>query len=119
VQGWFVDKNGQVFINANTGFVPGVQPTAIVGTAIAVTPQSGTMPSISEHVVALTTPPTNTTQPTAVVQRYDSSNNTWSAVTKPPTYGVMLAVTPGDANSNVLWFLGTTNGKTALYRFIA
>lgn len=119
VQNWFVAKNGQVFINTNTGFVPGVQPTAIVGTAIAVTPQSGTMPSISEHVVALTTPPTNTTQPTAVVQRYDSSNNTWSAVTKPPTYGVMLAVTPGDANSNVLWFMGTTNGKTALYRFIA
>lgn len=119
VQGWFVTKNGQVFINTNTGIVPGVQPTAIVGTAIAVTPQSGTMPSISEHAVALTTPPTSTTQMTATIQRYDSSNNTWSAVTKPPTYGVMLAVTPGDASSNVLWFLGTTNGKSALYRFIA
>ncbi len=127
VQNWFVAKNGQVFINTNTGFVPGVQPTAIVGTAIAttpitipgMTPQTGTIPSISEHVVALTTPPTSTPQTTAVIQRYDSSNNTWSMVTKPPTYGVMLAVTPSDANSSVLWFLGTTNGKTALYRFIA
>ena len=121
VQNWFVAKNGQVVINTGTDVEPGGQPTAIVGTAIAITPittpKSGIMPSIREHV-ALTTP-TSTTQTTAVIQRYDPSNNTWGAITKPPTYGVMLAVTADDANSDVLWFLGTTNGKTALYRFIA
>jgi len=128
VQNWFVDKNGQVFIDTGIGVGSGGQPTAIVGTAIAttpitgpgLTPQSKTMPSISQHVsVALTQPPTITPQTTATIQRYAPSNNTWNAVTKLPTYGVMLTVTPGNANNDVLWFLGTTNGKTALYRFIA
>ena len=126
VQNWFVDKNGHVFIT--TGLGQGGLPTAVVGTAVAITPitvpgqtpQSGTMPSINEHAsFALTTPPpTGMMQTTAVIQRYDASNNTWSAVTKLPTYGQMLAVTAGDASNDVLWFMGTTNGKTALYRYI-
>lgn len=127
VQNWFADKNGQVLINTGTGVAPGGESTAIVGTAIAttpitvpgLTPQSGTLPSISEHASAALTTPTSTTQTTAVIQRYDPSINTWSAVTKLPAYGVMLAITPGDTNSDVLWFLDTTNGKTTLYRFIA
>ena len=127
VQGWFVASNGSVF--AYTGFSSqGGQPTAISGTATAstpvvapaMTPQSGVVPSILAPTSFQTTPPpVSTATTTPVLQRYDPSSNVWSMVTKPPTSGIFMAVTPGDNSSNVLWFLETTNQQTTLYRFVA
>jgi len=135
VQSWFVDANGQVFINisaggySTSGSGQNGEPTASTGTATAATPvmvpptktQTGVMPSISEHVaVVLTTaPPNYPPQAIASIQRYNATSNTWREVTKPPTNGTLLTVTPGDSNaSDVLWYVGTGNGGTTLYRFV-
>ncbi len=105
VQGWFVSSDGQVYAYTANGGAPGGQPTAVSGTAV---------PSVS-------TPGTSyiTTAPSSSIQRYDPATNKWSAVTNPPTSGTFLAVTPVDANGGaVLWFMGTSNGKAALYRYV-
>lgn len=130
VQGWFVASNGQVFVYAGPGgvYTPQSQPTVSTGTAVAstpavapsMTPQSGVVPSIlAPDSFQTTPPPVSTATPAPSLQRYDPASNAWSVVTKPPTSGVFMAVTPGDNNSNVLWFLDTNNGQVVLYRFIA
>ena len=53
-----------------------------------------------------------------VILRYDSASNSWSTVTKTPTDGSLLAVTPGDSKSDVLWYEGSGNGRVGLYRFV-
>jgi photosystem II stability/assembly factor-like uncharacterized protein len=130
VQGWFVASNGQVFVYAGSGgvYTPIGQPTVSTGTAVAstpavapgMTPQSGVVPSILAPTSFQTTPPpVSTATPAPTLQRYDPASNAWSAVTKPPTSGAFMAVTPGDNSSNVLWFLDTSNQQALLYRFIA
>lgn len=130
VQGWFVASNGQVFAYAGSGgvYTPQSQPTVSTGTAVAstpavtpgMTPQSGVVPSIlAPDSFQTTPPPVSTATPAPTLQRYDPASNTWSVVTKPPTSGAFMAVTPGDNSSNVLWFLDTNNGQAVLYRFIA
>lgn len=130
VQGWFVASNGQVFAYAGSGgvYTPQNQPTVSTGTAVAstpavtpkLTPQSGVVPSIlAPNSFQTTPPPVSTATPAPTLQRYDPASNAWSVITKPPTAGAFIAVTPGDSNSNVLWFLDTNNGQPALYRFIA
>ena len=53
-----------------------------------------------------------------VIQRYDSASNSWREVTKSPVSGEMLTVTAGDNKSDVLWYVGSDNGRTGLYRFV-
>ncbi len=53
------------------------------------------------------------------ISRYDPANKIWSQVTNAPTDGSLMAVTPTGANGNVaLWFLGTSQGKLVLYRYV-
>jgi hypothetical protein len=52
------------------------------------------------------------------LQRYDPSRNAWNAVTTPPIDGALLALTPGNANSDVLWFVGTNKGQSVLDRYV-
>lgn len=60
----------------------------------------------------------STLSPTSI-QRYDPSSNAWSEVTTPPTSGTLLTVTPGNANSDVLWFAATYKGQSTLYRYVS
>jgi hypothetical protein len=52
------------------------------------------------------------------LQRYDPSRNAWNAVTTPPIDGALLALTPGNANSDVLWFVGSNKGQSVLDRYV-
>jgi len=119
-QSWLANDNGQAYIYAGSLYA---RPTGGVGTAISatavtiprVTPQSGQpgMPMIRQP--ALTPPPTVTATP-AQIERYDPTTNQWSAVTKPPAAGNLLAVTPGSGNSDLLWFMGSSSNQPILYR---
>jgi hypothetical protein len=55
----------------------------------------------------------------ASMRRYDPASNSWAGVTAPPTTGVLLGVTPGDTNSDVLWFAGSNGGQSVLYRYVS
>ena len=62
-------------------------------------------------------------QASSVIERFDAASNSWSTVTKPPTSasGTLVSVTPGDGNSDVLWYVGTVgsgNGQVGLWRFV-
>ena len=67
-------------------------------------------------------PPSTATQVPVVlsrfIQRYDPMSNAWSDVTRPPTAGFTLQVTPAQASSGaILWFGGMVNGQESLYRY--
>lgn len=121
VEGWYVASNGQVFANTTSGaYIPAGQPTVTKGTAIVSTP--GFIPSVTPptHVVPSILAPTPTDSTSQLTIRlYSPTSNAWSTVTKPPIYGMFIGVTPGNANSTVLWFLGTANEQSVLYRYIA
>jgi hypothetical protein len=54
------------------------------------------------------------------IRRYDPNTNSWSDVTRPPTPGFMLQLTPVQSSSGaVLWFVGlTANGEETLFRYV-
>ena len=58
--------------------------------------------------------------PSQFIQRYDPNTNSWSNVTRPPTPGFMLQLTPVQSTSGaVLWFVGlTANGEATLFRYV-
>jgi len=114
-QNWFANQNGQVYVYTGGLYLP---PTVVVGTAVAttvtistVTPQK--MPAIRQPAL---TPPTVTAL-AAQIERYDPATNHWSAVTKPPTSGSLLAVTPGSGSADLLWFMGSSRNQPVLYRY--
>ena len=125
VQNWYVSPSGQVHASPTIPFSG--QPTAVVGTAVAVTavpivptrnPQNAELPSQQNplpDVRASGVP----AAPAQIIRRYDPTSNSWSDVTRPPTPGFMLQVAPAQANSGaILWFIGTGNGRESLYRYV-
>jgi len=134
VQSWFAAADGQVYISSGGWFAgPGGQPTAVSGTVVPSTPRimpssvpQGSLPvttgdlSIPLNPVE-THPPNVTPGPLASMQRYNPATNAWSTVTAPPSFGTLLALTPGgDVNGGMLWFMGTNKAQQpALYRYIA
>ena len=122
IQDWYVSAGGQVYASP-TMPVSG-QPTAVVGTVVPATPVPS--PTRSSQYAELPqqqgVPPSTPTQvPAALshfIQRYDPMSNAWSDVTRPPTAGFTLQVTPAQATSGaILWFSGMVNGRESLYRY--
>lgn len=134
IQNWYVSPAGQVYASPT---ISG-QPTAVAGTVVPITPRpvptgdpQATGPSV-QHGASAPTPGTRlaedagiSTTPTLpivssqFIRRYDPTSNRWSDVTRPPTYGFVVQVTPAQANAGaILWFMGTTGGKMVLYRFV-
>ena len=128
VVNWFVSADGQVY--AYSPGTTGVQATAIVSTAVPPPPIATphTAPgssSVSSNNVALSSQSSLTiavqgaSKSTATILRYDPTSNAWSELTKPPVTGLLLAVTPTSTNGgSVLWLMGDSNGKPALYRYV-
>ena len=131
VQNWFADAHGDVFagsLDLKTG-TPGGQATTVTGTVVAVTPvrvPAGTPQSripVSGGGVSVTNGQT-TVQPGVVpafstlIERYDLAANAWNVVTNPPASGELLALTPGGASGDTLWYMGMNKGKEVLYRFV-
>jgi hypothetical protein len=58
--------------------------------------------------------------PSQFIRRYDPNTNSWSNVTRPPTPGFMLQLTPVQSASGVvLWFVGMGDtGGEILYRYV-
>ncbi len=124
VQNWYVSPGGQVYASPTIPF--NGQPTAVAGTAVAVTavpiptripqnaelpPQQNSLPGVHASGVPVAL--------SQIIRRYDPASNRWSDVTRPPAAGFMLQVTPAQANSGaILWFTGMVNGRTSLYRYI-
>ncbi len=124
IQNWYVSPGGQVYASPTIPF--NGQPTAVAGTAVAVTavPIPTRIPQNAELPPQQNSPPGVHTSgvPVAlsqIIRRYDPASNSWSDVTRPPAAGFMLQVTPAQANSGaILWFTGMVNGRTSLYRYI-
>jgi hypothetical protein len=128
VRNWFVSQNGQVYVYIG-GLAMQPVTTAVVGTAIAATavsiPQSTpqsmnatphSMPMIEQPHL---TPPATSPALQAEIQRYDPASSQWSTVTKPPINGgALLAVTPESATSDLLWYIGISQGQDVLYRYV-
>lgn len=134
---WFVDANGFIYVSPMMIFNPsggtsatGVAGTPVVGTVVpmpplpAVTPQNhGTPISFGEiaapggNLHLLTTP----TPAPVNIARYSPTSKSWSQLTQVPASGILVAVTAtgtGSTSSTALWFMGTSNGQYALYRYI-
>jgi len=132
MQNWFADTQGEVFADVvNLYASPGTQPTASIATAVAATPvripagtpQSG-IPALNGDVSVAAEPtpvvPGSGTPGFSVsIERYDPIANAWSAFASPPANGVLLALTPGGTNGDVLWFMGVNKGEQVLYRYQA
>jgi hypothetical protein len=110
IQNWFVGARGDVFaysynLNAgNNGSVTAIASTAVAVTPVrvpSVTPQSGLPAPIGVPASALTPPASSVS-----IERYDPAADAWSAVTSPPSNGTLLALTPGETNGDILWFMG-------------
>ncbi|MFL5706276.1 MAG: hypothetical protein ACJ8AG_26160, partial [Ktedonobacteraceae bacterium] len=126
-QTWLVAPGGQVYIDTGTtgGYNgTGGQATAIAGTPGTISPATpqrmapyttGNMLAIRQPIL---TPPPSVTSSPASIRRYDPTSKAWQIVTTPPSYGTLLSVTAGNGNSDVLWFLGSTNGHSTLYRYV-
>ena len=124
IQNWYVSPGGQVY--ASPTIPISGQPTAVAGTAVAVTavpiptrnPQNAELPpqQNSPSGVHASGVPVALSQ---IIRRYDPASNSWSDVTSPPAAGFMLQVTPAQANSGaILWFSGMDNGRASLYRYV-
>ncbi len=131
VQNWFADTHGDVFADALDlkASTPGGQVTAVTGTVVAVTPvrvPTGTPQSriLAPGGGASATNGQTTVQPGTVpafstlIERYDPAANAWSVLTNPPASGALLALTPGGANGDTLWYMGVNKGEEVLYRFV-
>jgi hypothetical protein len=124
VQNWYVSPGGQVYASPTIPF--NGQPTAVAGTAVAVTavplptrnPQNAELPpqQNSSPGVHASGAPVALSQ---IIRRYDPASNSWSDVTSPPATGFTLQVTPAQANSGaILWFIGMVDGRESLYRYV-
>jgi hypothetical protein len=136
IQNWYVSPNGQVYASPTIPFSS--QPTAIVGTIVPTTPlpfPTGNPQSITSPVGADLSRPSPIYRPSSFVtiqsesvfvahpqfiRRYDPNTSNWSDVTRPPTQGFMLQLTPTQATSGaILWFVGVgDNGIEILYRYV-
>jgi hypothetical protein len=142
IQNWFVSPAGQVYVSPTIPFSG--QPTAIPGTLEPATPvpfPTGTPQSVAPPVqqgassvgadLSRTSPidrpsflvaihtQTVSVAPSQFIRRYDPNTNSWSDVTRPPTQGFMLQLTPEQASSGtILWFVGMTDKGQVLYRFV-
>jgi hypothetical protein len=132
---WYVSPGGQVYASPTIPFSG--QPTAVVGTAVPITPlpnptgnPQSAIPSKQQGASSVgaqfIAPPSVHAQavpiePAQFIQRYDPTTNTWSDVTRPPTPGFMLQLTPAQATSGaILWFIGmTASGQMILYRYVS
>ena len=131
---WFVGADGKVYTYSTNNLPggstgtgnPGAQTTSIVATPVPPMPPvanpSGSSSSI--HVVSsqvsttLVVPAPGNPNPT--IERYDPASNSWSALTRPPAMGLLLAVTPTSNGSGaVLWLQAEDNGKMTVYRYVA
>ncbi|HLX57762.1 MAG TPA: sialidase family protein [Ktedonobacteraceae bacterium] len=120
VQSWYVSADGHLYTSPTMTFrMPGVQPTAIIGTVVPVSPPTkvfGTPLPVGTANGAM--PDIQLPSGTSILS-YNPVNNTWSPVTTPPTYGDLLQVTPADAHGGaILWFMGVPNSHYALYRYL-
>jgi hypothetical protein len=124
VQSWYVSPGGRVYASPTIPF--NGQPTAVAGTAVAVTavpiptriPQNAELPPQQNSPSGVHTSgvPAALSQ---IIRRYDPASNSWSDVTRPPAAGFTLQVTPAQANSGaILWFTGMVDGRTSLYRYV-
>jgi hypothetical protein len=139
IQNWFVSSKGQVY--ASPTIPVSSQPTAIPGTVVpstpvplpTVNPQSGLQgtPSVGADLSRLSpmyrpasvvsvynlTLPVTSSQ---FIRLYDPITNSWSNVTRPPTAGFMLQLTPVQSSGGaVLWFVGMGDkGGETLYRYV-
>jgi len=133
LQSWFVSVDGQVYV---APIQYSGQPTAVVGTIVPATrvvPPSGTKGTTNKLVPPTNgtttggssseiTPATTVVVPTTTIPvgssqsiwRYDPATGQWSQVTKTPTPGALVGVTPNGAGT-VLWFIGLSN--QILYRY--
>ncbi|GAC1349244.1 MAG: hypothetical protein NVSMB27_20540 [Ktedonobacteraceae bacterium] len=50
------------------------------------------------------------------IERYEPTAKAWSALVSSPANGVLLALTPGSTNGDVLWFMEVNKGEQVLYR---
>jgi len=139
IQNWFVSPVGQVYTSPTIPFSS--QPTVIPGTIQPSTPvpfPTNTPPTgiqstspvgadvsrpspmyrpsslVSIHAQAISVVPSQ------FIRRYDPNTNSWSNVTRPPTPGFMLQLTPVQSSSGaILWFVGMAdNGGETLYRYV-
>src|SRR6266566_5156343 len=139
IQNWFVSPVGQVYASPTIPFssqpivipgtiqpsthVPfptntpptGIQSTSPVGADLS-RPSPIYRPSslVSIHAQAISVVPSQ------FIRRYDPNTNSWSNVTRPPTPGFMLQLTPVQSSSGaILWFVGMAdNGGETLYRYV-
>jgi hypothetical protein len=139
IQNWFVSPGGQVYASPTIPFSG--QPTAIPGTIEPSTPvpfptanpQSGiqgippvgadlSRPAPIDRPASVIGVHTQATHfaPSQFIRRYDPNTNSWSNVTRSPTPGFMLQLTPAQSSSGaILWFVGMTdNGGETLYRYV-
>jgi hypothetical protein len=129
VQNWFVSSAGQVYASPTIPFSN--QPTVIPGTIQPATPVSfpsstsvgadvsGTSPMYRPS--SLVTFNSHATQfaSSLFIRRYDPTTNSWSNITKPPSTGFMLQLTPLQSNAGVvIWFVGMGDNGQVLYRYI-
>ncbi len=138
IQNWFVSPEGQVYASPTIPFSG--QPTGIPGTIEPSTPvplptanpQTGIQgaPSVGADlsrpspidrpasVIDLHSQSAPFT-PSQFIRRYDPNTNSWSDVTRPPTPGFMLQLTPAQSSSGaVIWFVGMADNGQVLYRYI-
>jgi hypothetical protein len=139
IQNWYVSPGGQVY--ASPTIPSSGQPTAIPGTIEPSTPVP--LPTANPQTGIQGAPPVGADlsrpapiyrpasvidlhsqaapfTPSQFIRRYDPNINTWSNVTKPPTPGFMLQLTPAQSSSGaVIWFVGMAdNGGETLYRYV-
>ena len=123
IQNWYVDPDGQVYASPTLPFSG--QPTAVAGTVVPITPvpRPTVKPRSSsvgaQSIDAAIYPQTVPVTASQFIRSYDPTSKSWSDLTRPPTAGFLLQVTPAHANSGaVLWFMGTINEQATLYRFV-
>ncbi len=138
IQSWFVSPIGQVYASPTLPFSG--QPTAIVGTIVPVTPVPFPTGSPQSGIQGIPPVGADLSRPSPIyrpasfvaeyaqvvsvassqfIWRYDPSTSRWSDVTRPPTQGFMLQLTPAQASSGaILWFVGITGEGQVLYRYI-
>jgi photosystem II stability/assembly factor-like uncharacterized protein len=127
---WFGSAGGQVILGGL--YAAAGSPTAIPGTAVPVTPIPSTpqashgihngYPSnaTSKDMQAPLSSQAPMAAPSPYIQRYDPATNNWNRVVMPPAYGLLVEVTPADANGGtVMWFMGMNNKEVDLYRYVA
>jgi hypothetical protein len=136
---WFAGADGKVYAystnnlpgGSSSSGTPVGQATATIVTPVAAvppvaTPNTAPAASVSSVNVVVSSQGSSTVaiqgsgNPNPTIERYDPNSNAWSTLTKPPVSGLMLAVTPtGTSSGAALWLFADSNGKLALYRYIA